>query len=60
MYNTRDVVREREVVRHNDYRPHQPNYCGEPCEDTCCERPDPCWPCQPMRNRPRFWQGRRW
>jgi len=26
-FNVHDVVREREVVKHNDCRHHQPNYC---------------------------------
>ncbi|MCL2217327.1 MAG: hypothetical protein FWB91_09960 [Defluviitaleaceae bacterium] len=34
-FNTFDVVREREVTRHNDCTSHQPNYCGE--EE--CDRP---------------------
>ena len=28
-YNTRDVVRESQVVRHNDCSTHTPNYCGD-------------------------------
>ena len=46
-YNTHDVVRQREVVKHNDCRTHEPNYC----EDKCDPRPN---------QRPRFWSGRRW
>ncbi|MCL2197600.1 MAG: hypothetical protein FWB80_01630 [Defluviitaleaceae bacterium] len=48
-FNTRDVVREREVTCHNDYVPHVPNYC--PAADPPCG--DACTP-----NMPRF--GRRW
>jgi hypothetical protein len=50
-------------VKHNDYRPHVPNYCGENCG---CEEmyengryPYP-YPYATMPYRPRFWQGRRW
>ncbi|MCL2365108.1 MAG: hypothetical protein FWC71_10650 [Defluviitaleaceae bacterium] len=48
-FNTRDVVRERKEVCHNDFTTHQPNYCGEDCDRG-----------QPMIPRPRFWSGRRW
>jgi len=47
-FNTRDIVREREVVNHVDCRTHEPNYC---CDD------------RPMQVRPRLrsgWRGRRW
>ena len=68
-FNTRDVVMEREVVRHNDHRPYTPNYCGDDCgngerTDGCgcgdgCGRVDPCR--QPVRTMGgRFWSGRRW
>lgn len=35
-YNYFDVVREREVVRHNDCTTHEPNYCGD---EAPCARP---------------------
>ena len=47
-FNTRDIVRERKVVKHNDCRTHEPNYCG----DDCCTSP------MPARSRCR--RGWRW
>jgi len=63
-YNTRDVVMEREVVRHNDHKPYMPNYCGDNCgrNDGCgdgCGCDNGCRP--PARTMgTRFWNGRRW
>lgn len=44
-FNTFDVVRERQVTRHNDCRTHEPNYCGDGDRSP---------------GRPSFWRGRRW
>ncbi|MCL1843321.1 MAG: hypothetical protein FWF79_05870 [Defluviitaleaceae bacterium] len=58
-FTTRDVVREREVVNHDDCRTHAPNYCG----DGCGCGGNGCGECgfRPMMRGTRFWNGgRRW
>jgi len=49
-FNYFDVVREREVVRHNDCTHHEPNYCGDECDNECA---------RPARRGNRFFRGRR-